>query len=1302
MTVYLNMLGTGYNAIGTGFNVAKKIHEICTRFGDEATLPLTNALIALKTLVSQPFDLRENDRRSLMEKTIETLRVIEHSTKPEEIFTQTSGKPEEQKQYAVEIQRECALLAELLENENWFSLSSPEPSVLKGQIKKVFQLLQREQLKQLGPIPKAGNYLINLVDDLYLKYVGSASQLPKTHHQHALIKLLSLLKKYKHTIHYPQDRTRDLYDAVCNLENSGALFKGVIQIFNKDLLTQDNDTIFREITKFLYQRIGLKQDKRLVSAEYSDKKIKKIWRFIKVEDETKLPKPILSNLNKMKIESNYKIHSLYLQIYALAHPKSKKSAAEVPERVRIQSALKTIESREGERPPGLERAITEVERLIENETNGMAKFEALWKAVAKEENRRQSLALLEDLKRKDNTKLTDLPKRLELLVSILELEEHGEEDNSRLLNEITTCADLAKSEMIKINQGRRDSIKLKFIPVLEYLENGDYLDATRLTQRIVDSSKLRNQMYVEGEADSMKSELELHIETILNYTVPPKNHKSAKLAIAVLREEHITPDSMERAIEKTRQNLVTNTCEMVTSDFCLKFLLHKNEDERKTSRRTLVLALDHVAGPNGDYEGEDLKARVLKAVLDIRGLPPEAVDDQAVKRVIEDAANRIMTALAEANTPKEKREAHLWELLTEIIEEGDIDAVTKKLSHGALVFIYKLLEFFLDPFTKSIKEFLRNHLILPSNGTLTSKNMITQILEQTGKGLSTYSKAKKKWKKIEDAQAIGNNVVHPDRTIIGKNEQEAIRTILNNPNYFGAYDRRELGNEAGYALIDKFLYVADFCNTTENWHDNINATADRPLDNLANDPFRTNLSNVWVLIKQILAVIPHSGVYLIQYSLKFLELLINFLAKQIAKFGIWQSGIVTKLLDSMADSFLKEKHNNPLIERILFERLQELEKLVSQDSQEEKGGNVSKEVSTETRRKIETFFSHLFEALELDSKDTSSEVDHHGKNDSLKELKVEIKTNLKKLLAKLLIVSSESFLNTEQMNDVLLKLLISANKGLRGDGEKIDPDHDNSQTIAQRKLQKGITEKLKSIIEIGVNPVISRSVDLILKGSSDRLKDFTGWMERRLFSNRGIEKNSERNIIHMLSDHLTGFMDKTAQDQEEVLRKIKKEYLTFFQEFFAKQQNMDGSTQHNSLKLNNFSRSELQPQLLELTRLLNVFFENSDDRETKIAAILAHLRMFEAGLIEKREKLNKIDRAEQSNIEGKQRGVDGLVHTLFEKAKSKARKELIPIIQDLVNKLILGKANAGRGLTQNRVLIRAVFDTLALGVLPKH
>lgn len=1279
------------------------------RADHDASEPLKNALSQIILILE---NREQSGRFSNDEGEIDTLignlHVIATSTKPEEIF------PSVDEEGRARIQQECRELIEILGEMISPSMDNPEESAMIAKFQQVFLSLEAEKHKQQGPLAKGWDFITRRIAAEYRNRIGQADHATKAKQnaaiQHPLMRLLNLLGAEKGT-HYPRERQVELSNALFDLSNSGEFFAQVAE--GVDVSTQTNIEVFNHVSTFIHRKVHAEHVAlrgHLVALSAQAEEVYQVSLFdLAFPDRS-------ATLRETKIAVGRRILASQAQVDI-----GEDHNVDVPPSTALTAAI-AQEHHPLAKMVTAARATYRLDTILLETNEDRKSAEALWMAIAHHEETQKCTALRGQFLEDRTTQ--NLPTQFDLLISFLErqpqlLPDGGGALMGELTEMIVQWTDLARVAMLQERGADQVEINRQFELVMQQTRKGNHLEAIRMAQRLVEGSPLGLRMWDGEEAASAGSFLgnALHdINSVVPPRAPPKSSGEVRKKLGVGENEEIDWDkAWNKVIDTERQNLVTNTCDVTAFNISMTYVVGRSSDERKDLYDKLVSAIDDVAGESGNFDGGDLEDRVRRALSSIGG----STSDESIEK--------IMIALdevkgADYDNDRKRKELHetlyfslLWEHLD---QSEDLNFLTKLAGHSILVVVHKLLQFFIRPFTESLLNMLRRDIILPSNGALTETHL--SPIRTIGNALDSFSDAKKAWAGLKEKQARGEIHVHPERSLLGKDEIEGVGIVLDDPIYYHGYDPKEVDLEFGYRAVDELLEVAHFCERTKSWHETISHNANRPLIEEPDGNFQEWVNTIGVAIKKVISIIPHLFVYAIHLCLKVLEMLFNFLAKQLAKWAIWNWDIVTVLLDQMTNSLFKSTTHAPVVDELLLDQLKELEEHIRHDSQEERAGMLGHE-SPLVKRQMQEAFAKLFEAIEIDSKDTAQEVNDSGTNPLTKWGKIQLKSNLKELLSSLLIVSSQSFLNREQMNEVLLKTLTSANEGLRGQTAALKPDEmqklredlggrePTTQEIEQRsrqnqaKLQSEIQEKLNTILENGVNPAIQRTIEGTLKGPSDHLLEYVGWMERRLFSSPGQELATENNILQTLRSDLQNLRDNR---EEKHLRDVHGHFSSFIQEYVAKQANLDRSRIPNGLKLNRlFHHNLAEDRNPENERSLKKHFKDLTDQmvalvrtpeEAQIAAMELTLNQLETTLKEQREEISKIKRAEQSRVEGMHQGFTGVVRRVIEEVKDEAQREITPIAQKALNYQIRRLSSQSQGLAQNPVIIRHVTRNLML------
>lgn len=924
--------------------------------------------------------------------------------------------------------------------------------------------------------------------------------------------------------------------------------------------------------------------------------------------------------------------------------------------------------------------------------------EAKWKALAKYEGLRSIYSDIEKLKKAsdEGSSVRALSSQFELLISILEKQsllvgEEGGNTLKTLSETIYGWLGLALKEIREASPTNINYIVKKFHEVKRLHKNEKYLESIRLAQRLIEDS-IGEKLWDPKEIASPLSSLQLLLNDFNSVSAPrspPKSEEVRKEFKRITDQPNQMPvnEAWDKAwdgvIQGKRHELVTNICEISAFKISMQYILGKSSDERDRIYKKVDESLVKIAGENGNYDGDNFEDRIKTALVIITNRPHLDIPQASVDKIT-GALNMIRNIHYSGN--REKRELHktlYFCLLKEVIDsDANISSLSKMAGNLVLNVIYKILELFIQPFSEALLERFKEYMIDSSNGTLTEVHLAP--IKALGCSLGSYSTAKKAWPDLKNRQVNGKDMPHEKRILVGKTTKVAMERILDNSLYYHGYEPMELDREAGYVAVDRFLNVVDFMKCSEEWHSTINRRAKAPLIKDPETRLQVFVNSFGILIKRILSLLPHTIVGSIRFCLKILELLINFLAQQLAKFAIWKWDIISNLITDITDSLFKGSYNSPVIDELSLDQLKLLDRKILHDSDEEGGGISNNEFSLR-KKDLREFFAKFIETVDIVNKDTTQEVSNAGSNLLTAPIKLQIKNILKEHLSSLFLASSELILEKKQMNDLLLTILTSATEGMRGTASSNDDEKQARKIHGEKQIQ--IRKHLSNIRRNGVNPLVSRIINQIFTSSSDMLLDYIEWLERRLFSS---DQDPKRNIILMLKNDLKGFARKTEEEQDVLLRKIEEEYTTFLQGFIAKQSNMDDHEQiTNSLKINSFIGNAVKPKVKKLTDKLTSFIEIKEGRIAKIPEIQRLLKDFEQPKL--REKLMIIKEAEKLNIKDRQSGIQGKVQTLADMCRDGARNIITPYAQQLINKLVKRQTKNSRELFQQPDLLRHIL-----------
>ena len=225
----------------------------------DTTLPLKKALESIRAVMDHHIRTGGlENHEGLIDQTIASLEEIVSSDAPATIFP-NPGMNDGELAFVQGIQRQCRPLLLLLRDYNGLGIDKPQTDVIAEQLQIVYGVLELEQGKQIGPLVRGMNYLIQRVQHEYQKTIGQVEQANEARrniaNQHPLIRLLGLLGVYKHNVHLPDRREIDLYNALFELDNYGPYFDGVLEhVLEEGRLPPSNEAIFIKISNFLRKK----------------------------------------------------------------------------------------------------------------------------------------------------------------------------------------------------------------------------------------------------------------------------------------------------------------------------------------------------------------------------------------------------------------------------------------------------------------------------------------------------------------------------------------------------------------------------------------------------------------------------------------------------------------------------------------------------------------------------------------------------------------------------------------------------------------------------------------------------------------------------------------------------------------------------------------------------------------------------------------------------------------------------------------------------------------------------------------
>lgn len=1137
-----------------------------------------------------------------------------------------------------------------------------------------------------------------------------------TVNQHPLMELLAMMGGFqRQKVYLESDKRRALETALRKLDTQCPNFKGVYEFVasknNGQLPYRDLQAFHQQITQFLRATVLPKLNKNetyLQVANFALRRKAELIEMAKLEAAQQKERAFQ--------DQNQKLGKAYIDIgqdsvvgrltNALG---ATTSAAEKRDRAYKESvnALADEEERINE---ALDNKIQEIEsnQLWSSIEQSKVKFgkslcegtsqnvpndyfdeivlnEILWKAIAFQEQKAVWETLKDGLAKKENkdpkTIIRSLDEALEYLERYASIEEGIEESEKVKSVElardyILDWMDFAKIQMVQFEQNTWEKAKIDaaFREGVERLRKGEVILGVKYIQNFIRESNYWKNLW--SVSPSPLGLLSNPFTEFCEVTPPPKPPKCAGAVKEVLGKASDTPwnDNMLSEANQLEKGYVLDNALALA---CFEFVAHLialNEDKTASYRR-LMTALDELKKLKVTEDQDQALTQILGRFFN-RGI--EAVKD---KKTI-DAMKRSLRLL-----PNDVKERHkqLYFLLINLLvgEKSSGYSPAAWVAWSFYPLVYDLVELFIRPFTESVLGEV-NQLLQNTSGTLDTKHLVPVV--GVTKALSTYMRAMESWEKQLEAQ--DSRRASPGKVLSGTKDD--LRILLDRADRYEGMTPEQITLRMGYALVRQ-IKLPDYSSVIAASIEGVKkfAWTARVGNKFLNIPI--------VGVQMVIASPVYLGFNVMYFVVKIITACINVAVQQTANLYLWKTNKIGQIMDQALESVFIDAESAPILDTLLLEQLEDLLKELEKGTPPENpktaaGDDRNKQVISEA-------LQHLFEAIELDKYDSLNTFKSRPQSGAIFDAKKLGYEQLKKLLSTVLVNTSKSLLQKEQIDALLFELFRIANEGLRGGktvvltqqqradfGKKVsNPTDDQIQQEAQRIARENIEKIPKVLAQIrkqAVNPAIDKQIDSSLQTNSQLLLDYIGWLQSRLLSQ--VETGQGRNIIHFIKGKLEVFSSSNT-GKDEILRDIHFAYAKFLQELIEFQTQLDGKPSPNSPELNQLILSDLASPIKELTDVLKAFIQNPGQ---KLAECKEKLRALEEVQARLSVMLSRIEEAEKTRVLGMHAGIEGIVRSRiaesFHPLKDAAKQTAHTIVQWETD----NKVDELRGVYKNKTLVK--------------
>ncbi len=1262
---------------------------------DKRTPTLLNALIASLQNTADNWRKNATPNEILLGDLITNLRqfinhpnktallypqIVERKSRPDDAKEQEELKQKNDEVKEITRSLEIKYILPLLDNLGKYqnsSLQSPEAAdfVLRsmGALKQALEQIVEEQRSLLEKvIHTAKKVALEAIQD-GVDLFKSASVDKEVAHNHPLIGLLKILGKYRGLkIYIPRDCKKEIENGINLLQSTCPEFKD-LQVNSENIFE-----VYSQVTRFIQENVYNNLSKTDQSELHAQ-----IVRFVKmyqgplIAAEIKKMKDGLCNLLDEKgllVEDESKKIDDSLMPDAMRRAKGQLTKAE-EKKLLWDAAAADMKVTEAGLSDELEIKIKEIEdnpfwRILEDDPNLIKGFfyntekdvpkdpltpisrnEILWKAMAYFLQKREWEAI--DLTIPSDPK--NLMKAFEKAGAFIDQFEtiadglSKEEQTScieKSIKHLVGCLDFAKSCMMEKEQNswEKTYIEKAFDQAICKIRKEDIKSGIKEIQDFIRGSNYWRRLW--QQASSPLAPLEKSFDEFYKTPLTPK---PPKFAAEVHQLLHHNLDTKWDASFLTQANS------------CIK--------EQVIENALGLICFEYVAfflGLNGD------KTTWYKKVV-------ETVDKIVALQERSDDSLKGFLSTFIGSTPKKEtqylevlktggRKQILLELLNILIhEKGSSSSSATWAAWSSFSLFYDLVELFIRPFSEQFFSEL-DKLLKNASGTLNQNHLVP--IKAVTKGLATYQLAMEYW-----AQ-------HP---ITGTKDDLA--EILKNSKYYEGMTPSEITAGMGYRVINQIKFP-DYTGKVYHLMEKVKEfvltprTQCRPLD-------------VMIYTAQgIVAAPAYVTLLFTSYIVRVITHLSNIMLQMTGKLYLWKTNFALQALDQALGAVFTDVESAPILDTLLLDQLQELAKELEKGtppdhSEADAGDEVSKKVISEA-------IQYLFEVIEEDQFESLEAFRDRSRKGVVKRTKGVVYEQLKKLFATVLVSTSKSLLQKEQVEALLFELFKISKESLQGGKGVILTQEQNKalqeklghaptedevgqegKRISLENLKK-IPDVLTRIRNLAINPTIDDAIDKATQTSSQTLLDYISWIQTRL-----VVKNS-RNVVQFLREKLGAY---SSERQSDILREIHFKYGQFIQEMRELQISLDNNASPHSPELNDRISYFLAPNLKQLTERLTAFIQNPNNEEV-LQECMHALEKLEEIQVKLHIELSKLEESEKNRVIGMQVGVQGIVNTNMVDMISRLKEGAKNIAHTAVQVEIKNKVEQLQNINKNKIVVK--------------
>jgi hypothetical protein len=1176
---------------------------------------------------------------------------------------------------------------------------------LVGDLKVALEEIAHEQRSLLAKVVHiVGSLAMQTIKEQWDKISRSKKENFGTNN-HPLMQLLAVLGKYQsETVYLHGDKKKEITKALRKLDTQSPHFQGIYEGLKEKLNVADLNVkeIHKQVTQFIQARLS--QFKSL--GIYS-----RALFFIKARKEELIAKELLCyklerDQNRQKIEKE--LEEKYRKIDATTGFTNSilgGSSAATQKGEALKTSETALDKEEEQLDATYGKKIEQIrEHIFWNQVNEetVSEFfqnqrkdipdnffsseemdEILWKAIAYQEQKNEwdklSNALSQEVQKEPKQIIKSFEQAIESLYRLTAIEQGLTEDQKEsairpVISYVLGWMGYAKEQMMQHEQNtwEKRGIEEAFDEAIKDIKKGDLIEAIKFIENFVRESRYWAEVCKDSR--SPLGPLTEALKGFCKIAPPAKTPKYAPEVYKVLEKNQKTvweDKFLGEANSVEKKQLLENTIALACFEFVAHFL--GLNGDKATYYKRLIEAMDKIKStPN--RTAETLQS-ILKAFLNHK---PQEKSVALLER-----------CCVTYGTAAEFHKQLYLELINILICEN-----TNGRSFGAWTAwslfssVYDLVELFVPPFAERLFSVI-DEVVKSPTGSLNQKHL-TPITGVT-KALSTYLMAVQSWH--SEIQKQPSNL--PAGKILSGTKSDDVKLLLDRSDRYDGMTPEQITLKMGYFIVD-YIQLPDYTKAIDALAGKVKAWA------AATSLQKPYLKHPALIVQWLLASPVRVGLFLMHYIVKVLIASINRMVQQGGKWYLWKTNALGPALDKALDSLLTNPEGGPILDSLLLEQLEdlskELDKGLSPDNPQAAAGDEN------NKRVIGEALSRLFEVIEIDQYDSPEAVKRGVGDGTWPEIKRLAYDQLKKLLATVLVSTSKSLLQKEQVDALLFELFRVANEGLRG-GKGVVLTQEQRQTLAQAKnkpvadlseqeieaegkrIAIEAVEKLPKVLaeirEKAINPALDKLIDESVQTPSEQLLNYITWIQSRLFSPMTSSGNV-RNIIHFLTEKLNLFEGEQA-DKDEILREIHLVYGQFMQEMVQFQTNLDANPSPSSSELNTLIGEQLVPVLGQLTGAVQSFISSNIKNPLASKQAILALEQLQAQLS---MSLAKIEEREKERVIGLDKGAVGVVQSKIIGALAPLKNAVKSGTHGLVQWEINNKVEQLRNISNNKELVK--------------